>query len=364
MKIFAGRFRLFLLVAVVAFVAAGGYLYRIFFGPNDFHGVREKTFFVSKGQVFPSIVDSLISQGVVRSKGEFIFVAKVYGGASRLQVGKYLFPDGVSNAEIFLTLRSGRGNSLVTITIPEGSRSRAQARIFARAIGIDSAKFINLVRDGSFARLLGIDTPSLEGYLLPQTYGFFWQQDERDVIRRQVDQFKAFYTDSMQARAREIGFSTNQLVTLASIVEGEAVLDEERPIIAGVYMNRLRKKMKLEADPTIQFILDDGPRRILYSDLHADSPYNTYRNTGLPPGPVSNPGTASLRAVLFATQHSYLFFVANGKGGHWFTTNYADHLRYVRLYRRQRAKNQAAALVRDRRLEMLNLGRSTAGGQE
>jgi UPF0755 protein len=114
------------------------------------------------------------------------------------------------------------------------------------------------------------------------------------------------------------------------------VLAEERPIISGVYQNRLRKGMRLEADPTIRFMIEEGPRRILYSDLEVNNPYNTYRNRGLPPGPINNPGGASIRAALFPARHNYLFFVANGKGGHWFSSTYAEHQRYVRKYRRER----------------------------
>jgi UPF0755 protein len=121
-------------------------------------------------------------------------------------------------------------------------------------------------------------------------------------------------------------------------VEGEAVLDEERPIIAGVYLNRLRIGMRLEADPTVQYIIPDGPRRLRYSDLRLVSPYNTYRNSGLPPGPVNSPGRASILAVLNPAAHTYLFFVSNGKGGHWFSSTYAEHLRNVRKYRRGRAR--------------------------
>jgi UPF0755 protein len=123
------------------------------------------------------------------------------------------------------------------------------------------------------------------------------------------------------------------------------VLDEERPVIAGVYHNRLRLGMRLEADPTIQYILPDGPRRILYADLRLDSPYNTYRYAGLPPGPVNNPGRASILASLYPSVHGYIFFVANGRGGHWFSRSYAEHQQYVRKYRRERTRQWEQARV-------------------
>ena len=140
-------------------------------------------------------------------------------------------------------------------------------------------------------------------------------------------------------------------MTLASIVEGEAVLKEERPIISGVYHNRLHRGMKLEADPTIRFMIEDGPRRILYTDLQADNPYNTYRRKGLPPGPINNPGKASIVAALFPAKHNYIFFVANGKGGHWFSSTFAEHLRHVRQYRRERRLRLANSLAAQEKSE-------------
>ena len=129
---------------------------------------------------------------------------------------------------------------------------------------------------------------------------------------------------------------------MASIVEGESRIKDERPVIAGVYRNRLRKGMLLEADPTIQYILEEGPRRLLFSDLKMDSPYNTYQHKGLPPGPVNNPGMASILAALYPAEHNYYFFVANGTGGHWFSTTFEEHKRMVRMARHRRALSAAS----------------------
>lgn len=310
----------------------------VFYGPNTFGGSEQKLVTVSRGQTFQEIVDSLEAQQVIRSRTMFEFVARVFGGTDRIQVGRYAFQRGTSNASIFLALRDGIENMLIPVGVPEGTMTRTQARIYRRTIGIDSAAFMRLAFDPEFTRSLGIDAPSLEGYLLPDTYHFYWQQDERDILRTMASAFLAFYGDSLQARTQAIGWSMQKVVTMASIVEGEAVLDDERAIIAGVYLNRLRIGMRLEADPTIQYVIPGGPRRLLYSDLRFESPYNTYRHYGLPPGPVNNPGRSSILAVLNPARHSYLFFVANGKGGHWFSSTYAEHLRNVRRYRRERAR--------------------------
>lgn len=346
MNALRGRLRVLGWVILVALLAGGIWLYQAFWGSNTFPDGKDKVFTVSRGQSFGAIVDSLEARGIIRSRSLFVFVSKVTGGTSKILVGRYVFASGISNASIYQSLRTGRGNTLIPVTIPEGLMARVQAKLFFRAVGIDSARYLSLVYDESFAHSLGVDAPSLEGFLFPETYEFYWEPDEKDVIRRQVDLFQKFYTDSLQTRTRELGWTTVQLLAFASIVEGEAVLNDERPVISGVYHNRLRKGMKLDADPTIQYIIANGPRRILYADLQLDSPYNTYLYAGLPPGPVNNPGRSSILAALFPTSHNYLFFVANGKGGHWFTSTYAEHMRHVRMYRRMRAKREAAAAVR------------------
>jgi UPF0755 protein len=325
-------------VPVIAAVAGVWALY----GPNHFAGAEQKIVTVSRGQTFAEIVDTLVQSGLIRSRAAFEFTSRVLGGTDRIQVGRYAFHSGASNASIFLTLRDGSENMLIPVVIPEGTTARSQARIYRRAVGIDSAAFMRLAFDPGLPRSLGIDAPTLEGYLLPDTYSFYWQQDERDIIQTMASAFLAFYGDSLRAKTASLGWTVQKVVTLASIVEGEAVIDEERPIIAGVYLNRLRINMRLEADPTIQYVIPGGPRRLMYSDLRFESPYNTYRNYGLPPGPVNNPGRSSIEAVLNPAHHSYLFFVANGKGGHWFSSSYSQHLRYVRRYRAERARATAA----------------------
>jgi len=305
-------------------------------GRNAFPSGGEMTLYVSRGETFPAVVDSLDAKGIIRSRFEFMLVVRVMGGAEKMQAGKYVMASGISNADIFQRLRTGKGSQLIQVTVPEGFRVRAQARIFARALGIDSARYARLAFDASFTRSLGVDAPSLEGYLLPETYEFSWDADEREIIRREVQSFERFFNDTLRSRCAAYGWTVHQAVTFASIVEGEAVLAEERPVISGVYHNRLAKGMKLEADPTVQYALDDGPRRLTYEDLRMENPYNTYRFAGLPPGPVNNPGKASLLAALYPQGNGYFFFVANGRGGHWFTRTYGEHMHYVYMYRHQR----------------------------
>jgi UPF0755 protein len=330
--------RIFGITVLVLFLLACAMFSYVFFGPNNFPGGGEQVFFVSRGENFALIVDTLEARGIIRNRTFFLAVAKLTGGSEKAQVGKYGVLTGISNADLFNMLVTGKGNQIIHVTIPEGMRIRGQARLFARQVGIDSAKYARLAFDPDFAVSLGVSHGSLEGYLLPDTYGFYWEQDEKEILRRQVANFDLFFSDSLREAAAGFGWDAHKTLTFASIVEGEAVLGDERPIISGVYHNRIRKGMRLEADPTIQYMFSNGPRRVLYADLKSDNPYNTYRFPGLPPGPVNNPGRASILASLYPAKHGYIFFVANGKGGHWFARTYADHLRYARMYKRQRGR--------------------------
>lgn len=329
-------------LVVLGGALSGGFLLYVLHAPNTFEGDPQEVT-VSRGQSFAEVADTLLARGIIRSGALFSLTERMSGGGDRIHVGRYRFASGASNLEILESLREGRNTVALTVTLPEGLLARQQARILARTLGIDSARYMRLVTDRVFIDSLGIEARSLEGYLFPETYAFAWQPDEREVVRTQVGEFLKLFTDELRERARSFGWTVAQTVTFASIVQGEAAMEEEMERIAGVYHNRLRKGMLLQADPTIQFFIDGGPRRVLYSDLRRDHPYNTYRRRGLPPGPVNNPGRHAITATLYPERHDYIFFVANGQGGHWFTATYAEHMRYVRRFRREREQRQAAA---------------------
>jgi len=187
---------------------------------------------------------------------------------------------------------------------------------------------------------MGIAASNLEGFLYPETYQFNWGLSEKDVVRALVEEFKKHIPDSVYTNLRNIGLNLQELVTLASLIEGEAVMDDERSRISAVFHNRLKINMRLEADPTIQYIIPDGPRRILFEDLEIDSPYNTYKYRGLPPGPINNPGVKSLIAAAFPASETYLYFVATGDGRHTFTRSLAEHLEAKKILDRMRRQDR------------------------
>jgi UPF0755 protein len=219
-----------------------------------------------------------------------------------------------------------------SITIPEGLRASKIAKIFEARFGIDPKQFMKLCNDSLFCHSIGISTSSLEGYLYPDTYRFNLNPTVEEIQKKMVIRFKEVFRDTLIQNMKKPGLSVHQVITLASIVEGEAVVDSERSIVAALYLNRLHLGMPLQADPTIQYLVQNGPRRLLTTDLRIDSPYNTYIYSGLPPGPVNNPGMASILAVIHPAPVGYLYMVANGDGSHTFSRTLVEHLRAKRRF--------------------------------
>lgn len=325
--------RVIKILAILAFVVFGIF-WVILWLPNTFEG--DRFIIVSRGETFASVVDSLEKAGILRSRSTFKIAGRILDLTTKMQIGKYRFKSGMSNQEILEDLRNGHTIEMISVTIPEGLHVRRQAQILRRYVGIDSSRYVDLVEDAAFIRELGLDAPTLEGFLMPNTYRVYWQSDEKDIIRKMIEGFRTVFDSAMIVRAKNRGMSVREVLTIASIVEGETRIDSERAIVAGVYYNRLQKRMLLQADPTIQYVLEGGPRLLRRSDLQVQSPYNTYLHHGLPPGPVNNPGKAAILAALYPRRHRFLFFVANGEGGHTFTRTYDDHRKAIRQYQRRR----------------------------
>ncbi|MBC8555829.1 MAG: endolytic transglycosylase MltG [Candidatus Brocadiales bacterium] len=186
--------------------------------------------------------------------------------------------------------------------------------------------------DEGFLRSLEVDAPSLEGYLYPDTYKFSKGTKPETIFKRMVQRMKENFNRPLRKRSEELGFSENEVLTLASIIEREARHDIERPIISAVFHNRLKKNMRLQADPTVLYGVKNRWKRIRYSDLKRETPYNTYRFKGLPPGPIASPGIKSIRAALYPSDDAYLYFVAKNNGWHYFSESNAEHSKAVVQY--------------------------------
>jgi UPF0755 protein len=322
-------------VGLIILAAILAFFYYIFFLPNYYSDPKGKLVTISRGASFKTVEDSLAVNGTIRNIWSFELAGRILGYTKSIKVGKYLFISGQSNLDILRDISFGKSRVIIPVTIVEGWRLDKIAHRFEHDLGIDGKIFLSLCRNEKFIHDHGINAESLEGYLLPETYSFYWQSDEQEILTRILYGFKQFYNDSLIKRQEALKKTQSEILTLASIVEAESNVDEERPRVSGVYWNRIKKKMRLEADPTVQYALGEG-RRLRFQDLEIYSPYNTYKHTGLPPGPINNPGKLSIIAALYPEDHGYLFFVATGTGGHRFAKNYSDHQKNIRMYHRTR----------------------------
>lgn len=275
--------------------------------------------------------------GLVRYPRLFALAARVRGVDASLKSGLYRFRGDATWSEVLDMLARGE---VVTfpLTIPEGFTVREIAPRVAAAAGVPVDSILGLARDSGFARSLGVPGPTLEGYLFPDTYRFAEGIDPTLALETMVERYRAFWTDARRARRDSLGMEERELVTLASIVEKEARVAGEREIIAGVYVNRLKIGMLLQADPTVQYALGEPKERLLYRDIDrvADDPYNTYTHAGLPPGPIASPGSAALLAALYPADFPFLFFVAEPDGSHVFTRTEREHINAKNRIRRER----------------------------
>jgi UPF0755 protein len=289
------------------------------------------------GSSFAAVTDSLAAHRVITNRRWFKLLARVRGVDRSVHAGVYEFPAGASEWRVLGMLAKGKKAAL-RFTVPEGLTIQDVASLAAERLGIPEKSFVASARDGKAASaILGIEVPSFEGFLRPETYILPADIDARELVRLMAEGFKSEWLPAWDARLDTLRMSRLELVTLASIVEGEARADDERETIAGVYRNRLRIGMALQADPTVQYAisLKRGKRksRLFEKDYQFRSPYNTYLNPGLPPGPVNSPGRRSLEAALYPASVRYLYFVARPDGRHVFSRTYSEHLRAIRQIR-------------------------------
>jgi UPF0755 protein len=287
---------------------------------------------IHRGTGFRQIADKLHDAGIIRFRWPLLLTGALIPDLHKIKPGRYTVPSGLSTFQLLQRLHASPQDE-VRLMIPNGVEQTKIAAIVSANLDIDSTAFMAASRDRNLLSSLGIEGESTEGYLFPGTYNFPWASSPRDVIAFLVGRFRTFYADSLQREASTAGLDERQMMTMASIVEAETPLDAEKPVIASVYLNRLKKNMRLQADPTVQYAIRGPARRLWFKDLAVESPYNTYIHPGLPPGPICNPGAESIMAVLRPANTSFIYFVATGKGGHLFASTLAAHDRNVLHYR-------------------------------
>lgn len=303
--------------------------------PNSPIGQQKVVFYEVKGGESPMFIARELERvGVVSNARLFYWYARLTDGARKIKLGDYRFTTAMRPRDVLTVITSGISYGL-PLTVPEGYNMPQIAELVEQLKPGSGPKFLALCSDRKFIASLwnsiGMKSPpfSLEGYLFPDTYLIGRKNNEQEIIRAMVRKYNSVFTPELEARARELGMTEHQVVTLASIVEKETGAKEERPLIASVFHNRLKKRMRLQSDPTVIYGVKGYAGNITRKHLEAHTPYNTYTIPGLPIGPIANPGADALKAVLYPAESAYLYFVSHNDGTHEFTSTYEDHRKAV-----------------------------------
>lgn len=306
-----------------------------FVQPADMSG-QEQVFVVEDGMTLRRVASELEAKGIIKNRPFFLLWARLKGYGERIKSGEYSLSPAMAPVKIFDILTRG---IIIThpVTFPEGYSADQIGETLAQKIGVNKTEFLCLVRDPAILERRGVSGESLEGYLYPDTYNFSMGQSPGSIIDVMTGRFNELISPLM-GRIEESGMTLEEVVTLASIVEKETGRADERPLIASVFLNRLKKGMRLESDPTVIYGIEDFNGNLTRDDLRTYTPYNTYVIRGLPPGPICNPGIESISAVIYPADTEYLYFVSKNDGSHYFSRTLEEHNRNVMTYQKRGAR--------------------------
>lgn len=326
-----------LLLALIAlFIAIGGFLVFELFGPNTRSFTKDEYLYIRTGATYEDVLESLKDEKLVRDITGFKFVAATLKLPEHIHAGRYRIKKGMSNYNIVRMLRAGKQEPVRLVV----NRLRTKTdfiRLLSNNLEADSFKIRELLNDAVFLADLGVDTGTMMAVVMQDTYEFYWNAQPETVLRKIHKNHSRYWTPARKQKAKAQGITPIQAIIVASIVDEETNFTADKPNIASVYLNRIRKGMKLQADPTVKFAIGDFTiKRIAGSMLVYDSPYNTYMYEGLPPGPICTPSTASINAVLDAPRSSYLYFCAKDdfSGRTAFASTFEEQIRNANAYHR------------------------------
>ncbi|WP_020674645.1 endolytic transglycosylase MltG [Geopsychrobacter electrodiphilus] len=325
---FRWRHRLLLVFVVWLFCTLGFGWWSLF---SPLTPPAESSVSIESGSSLLSIANTLADHQIIRSALTFRLLARIQGRATALQAGTYSFTRAAAASVVLDRLTAGDVDQ-VSITIPEGFNLQQIARRLAEAGVADQTKIIAAAQDAAFLDKLGVKAKSLEGYLFPETYHFVPGISRFELLRMMVNETELQLLRLQKLDKHKTHFNRHQLLTLASIIQKETGQEEEMPLISAVFYNRLARNMPLQTDPTVIYGIPDFNGNLTRKDLQTQSPYNTYLNRGLPPGPIASPGFKALQAAAEPAQSDYLYFVARGDGTHQFSSTLAEHNRAVRKF--------------------------------
>jgi len=315
-------------------------LYSRVFVPNVALDAEQELFYIPTGSVYADVIDSLEERGIIENRKSFNWVALKKGYDSLVKPGRYKIRNGLTNNELVNMLRSGDQDPVMVVFNNVRTLNELSGKV-TRYLEADSAEFATFFSDADLPEHYGFTAASFTAMFIPETYEFFWNTSPEEFADRMKQEYEKFWEGDRDRKAKKMEMSREEVITLASIVDEETIYDDENSRVAGVYLNRLEQGIPLQADPTLKFALGDFSRqRILNGDKEIDSPYNTYKYKGLPPGPITIPSVAAIDGVLDYENHRYLYFCARAdfSGYHAFARTYSQHMTNAREY--QRALNR------------------------
>lgn len=335
------------LVALLLLILVGGGLaafefYRTVFAPNVVLDKEEDYFHVPTGSSFEQVADLLQQNGIITNRATFTWLSEQLDYTTNVKAGRYLLHNGMNNKELVSLLRSGR-QVPVKVTFTNFRLKEELAGKVGNLLEVDSIQLMELMNDPDFTQQYGFETEEFPVLFLPNTYEFYWNTSGEEFVEKMAKEYKKFWTEERMAKAKKLGLEQSEVSILASIAQKETNFRDELPVVAGVYLNRLRKGMALQADPTLVFANRDfAARRVLNKHKEIDSPYNTYKYVGLPPGPICLPDPRAIDAVLDAASHDYIYFCAkaDGSGRHAFAVTYTEQMANARAFQRYLNKRQ------------------------
>lgn len=328
-----------LIISGFAIILAGLYTaykaYSILYQPNvSIQGNNSTYLYIKTGSSFNDVMKQLNNEEVIKDSSSFIWLADYKDYVQNVKAGRYLLEDGMSNNMLINMLKSGRQEPVKLVFNNIRTKYQLAGKI-ASQIEADSLSILNLLSDTAYLDSCGFTTDNAVSVFIPNTYEFYWNTSAKELFEKMKKEYDIFWTEDRKTKAEAAGLTAVQVEILASIIQEESRKYDEMPTIAGVYINRIKKGMKLEADPTVKFAVGDFTiKRVLNKHLKTDSPYNTYMYSGLPPGPICLPDSRIIDKVLDYEKHDYLFFCAkaDGSGYHSFAKTAAEHARNARLY--------------------------------
>ena len=335
------RKRIFIWIASITLllmVAIAAFLYSLVFKPIEL--TEEVYIYIDEERDYETVVDQLKEKVELPNEDVFRLLADRMNYPNMVKTGRYAIEDGMTMPDLIRRLRSG-SQAPINLTFNNIRTMESLAGRLSSQLMVDSVSILNVLNDTSVAASYGFNEQTFGAMFIPNTYEVYWDTSIESLINRMKKEYDTFWNAERRAQAEKIGLTPLEVTTLASIVEEEATYADEYPIVAGLYINRLNRGMRLEADPTVKYAVGDASlRRILFKHLEVESPYNTYKVDRLPPGPIRIPSTSAINATLSPAQHNYIFMCAKDdlSGRHNFAVTHAEHARNARAY--QRALNE------------------------